>query len=397
MKATLKFYIAIALSGLLSAPALMVQAQTPDTNCSSKYMTSAFAKPGVTIPPSGDAGSTAVDRLNAQSSPVVSKTVTVAPHPSTVTAHTRDTQTASLLNVATLPPNRPVSKEAAPVPLRSVTPVQSDYAQPSAHANENNPVQTAQTAPSHMNKQKITPSDPPDMLKSKLGYDGWGQILKSYATIADDGLVRFDYAALAASPKDMKSLNSYIDDLADKKPSTFSREQAMVYWANMYNALTVKVVAENYPVSSIRKIKSGWRAGPWRRDLIEVEGETLTLDNIEHDIMRPTFNTPLVHYMVNCASIGCPNLKSTPWQVATLDADLDAAARAYINSPRGVTIDRGRLKVSSIYNWFAEDFGSDHPSIIAHLSKYADEDLSPKLIGRKKIDKYGYDWDVNAP
>lgn len=246
----------------------------------------------------------------------------------------------------------------------------------------------------------ITKSDMQDTMKTKMTPDApdlWRNVLVNHTNKDADGLVRFDYAGLKAAPNDMTSLTSYIDELTAQQPSTFERHEAMVYWANLYNALTVQIVAEHYPVQSIRKIKSGFLPGPWKKNLVTVEGETLSLDNIEHDIMRPTFETPLVHYMVNCASIGCPNLKETPWQVATLDADLETAARAYINSPRGVTSDRGRLQVSSIYKWFEKDFGGSQQSVLEHLAKYADEEVAAKLLGRKKIDKYDYNWGVNAP
>jgi hypothetical protein len=90
---------------------------------------------------------------------------------------------------------------------------------------------------------------------------------------------------------------------------------------------------------------------------VTVEGEALSLDNIEHDIMRPRYQAALVHYAVNCASIGCPNLKATAWRAETLAADLDAGARAYINHPRGVTVTEDGVIVSRIYRWFREDFG----------------------------------------
>lgn len=224
----------------------------------------------------------------------------------------------------------------------------------------------------------------------------WDTILGRY-TSKDNGLTRFDYAGLKASADDMANLGAYIDFLASEKPSEMNRGEAMAYWANLYNALTVQVVAENYPVKSIRKIKSGFRAGPWKRKLVTVEGKQLSLDNIEHDIMRPTFNTPLVHYMVNCASVGCPNLNIEAWKSADLEAKLEMAARAYVNSPRGVRIEKGRLKVSSIYKWFDDDFGGNQAGVLAHLRQYANDDLLAKLDGRTKIDKYAYDWDVNAP
>ncbi len=233
--------------------------------------------------------------------------------------------------------------------------------------------------------------------KTKTATDGWAHILQAYARPDATGLVRFNYAALSANPADLHKLAGFIAAQSQKQPSKMSRDQAMVYWANLYNALTVQIVAENWPVSSIRKIKSGLRAGPWKRKLISVEGRTLSLDDIEHGIMRPTFKTPLVHYMVNCASIGCPNLQPTPWRVASLRQDQERAARAYINSPRGVNLAHGRVQVSSIYKWFKEDFGGNEAGVLAHLQHYADAPLRAKLVKVKKIDKYAYDWAVNAP
>jgi len=224
----------------------------------------------------------------------------------------------------------------------------------------------------------------------------WGDILGHYIS-DNNGLTQFDYAGLHASAKDTANLAEYIDHMAAQKPSTFAPDDAMAYWANLYNALTIQIVAQHYPIKSIRKIKSGYRAGPWKRKLVMVEGNELSLDNIEHDILRPTFKTPLVHYMVNCASIGCPNLKSTPWQSATLAVDQEAAARAYINSPRGAKFNEGRLQVSSIYKWFKADFGGGTAGVLAHLNTYADADLRAALQGRRKIDKYSYDWAINAP
>ena len=230
----------------------------------------------------------------------------------------------------------------------------------------------------------------------------WAFILDRYISHNNDGLdngglAQFDYAKLKNTPADMDGLNAYITHMTQQKPSELSRNDAMAYWANFYNALTVQVVTQNYPVKSIRKIKSGYRAGPWKRKLVTVEGNELSLDNIEHDILRPTYKTPLVHYMVNCASIGCPNLKATPWQGATLIADQEAAARAYINSSRGVKISDNRLQVSKIYKWFKVDFGDNTAGVLAHLSEYAATDLRAALEGRRKIDKYTYDWAVNAP
>ena len=111
--------------------------------------------------------------------------------------------------------------------------------------------------------------------------------------------------------------------------------------------------------------------------------------------MRPTFRDPRVHYAVNCASIGCPNLPRRAWNPATLDADLDAAARAYINHPRGVRVTEQGLRLSSIYRWFAEDFG-DAAGLRTHLTRYAAAPLAERLRANPRIAGYGYDWSLNG-
>lgn len=161
---------------------------------------------------------------------------------------------------------------------------------------------------------------------------------------------------------------------------------------------------DNHPVESVKDIKStgtsifdvkAW-LGPWRTKLVTVESKELSLDDIEHQIMRPTFRDPRVHYSVNCASTGCPNLKRTPWRAETLEADLEAAAAAYINSPHGVVAGAdGALTVSSIYVWFKEDFGGSDEGVIAHLRKYAGPELAKKLKGQPRITSDQYDWSLN--
>ena len=225
----------------------------------------------------------------------------------------------------------------------------------------------------------------------------WQDILTRYTKRNPQGLVCFDYAALRATPKDMQKLSEYLSLMQAMKPSAMSRDEALAYWANLYNALTIDVVTRHYPIKSIREIKFSWfHAGPWRRKFVRVEGRDLSLDDIEKGIMRPQFKTPFIHYMVNCASISCPNLKTPPWHAATLQADLQAAARDYINSPRGVKFENGQLKLSSIYKWYARDFGGQ-AQVLSHLRRFANADLRSMLDTHPKIDKYVYDWALNTP
>lgn len=246
-------------------------------------------------------------------------------------------------------------------------------------------------------------AESPAMTKPNAAQDKvWADILTNYG-IAGDDLNRFDYGGLSESADDMAALAEYIDALAAMTPSAMGREEALSYWANLYNALTVQVVAQNWPVKSIRKIKSGlFSVGPWDKELVTVEGRKMSLNNIEHDTMRATYDEPRIHYMVNCASIGCPNLMLKPWTAETFEADADAAARDFVNSPRGAEVKDGKVTVSSIYKWYSEDFGDTDGDILLHLKQYADEGLSEKLSAYMRantlvrISGYQYDWDVNA-
>jgi hypothetical protein len=218
-----------------------------------------------------------------------------------------------------------------------------------------------------------------------------------------DGVTRVRYAAWKASAPDMAALDSWIAEAAARRPSAMARNEAYAYWANLYNALTLKVLLERYPVRSIRDIRSTGVPfdprqfiGPWRTRLVTVEGRRMSLDDIEHETMRPTFRDPRVHYAVNCASIGCPNLWPRAWRAATLDRELDAAAAAFVNHPRGATVlPGGRLRVSSIYNWFREDFGGSEAGVVAHLRQHAAPALAARLTEGTTIAEDVYDWALN--
>ncbi|MCP4382897.1 MAG: DUF547 domain-containing protein [Hyphomicrobiales bacterium] len=236
---------------------------------------------------------------------------------------------------------------------------------------------------------------------SMAAYD---DLLSRYVVVGDDGIARVRYAAWKKNGGDLTALNAFIATQSEQRPSTLQASAAFTYWTNLYNALTLRVVLGAYPVRSIKNIKSTGTgfdlkafSGPWRTKLVEIEGAPMSLDDIEHGTMRPTFRDPRVHYAVNCASIGCPNLQPRAWQAETLNADLDAAARAYVNHPRGTTIRRGRsLRVSSLYRWFKEDFGSSDAGVIQHLRGLAAEPLAGQLAGFSRISGTDYDWSLNG-
>lgn len=224
----------------------------------------------------------------------------------------------------------------------------------------------------------------------------WAALLRAYVSTGADGINRFAYGAV--SGEDRRRLTAYRQALADTPVSTFARPEQLAYWINLYNALTVQVVLEHYPVRSIRDIDISpglFASGPWGAKLVRVEGEDLSLDDIEHRILRPIWRDARIHYAVNCASLGCPNLNREPFTAAAMDRMLDAAALAYVNHPRGVSVADGRLVVSSIYVWFKADFGDSDEGVLRHLKAYASPDLAMELEKRRRIDAHDYDWALN--
>lgn len=225
-------------------------------------------------------------------------------------------------------------------------------------------------------------------------YQGWAAFLAAYRRLGADGIARVDYRAAKRAGE--AALRRTIAGLEQAQPTKMRPPAAFAYWANLYNLWTIALVLEAYPVDSIKKVRGGWfNLGPWDEKIAEVEGRRLSLDDIEHGILRPVFGDARVHYAVNCAAIGCPNLSAAPFTAADLEARLDAAARAYIRHPRGALVETGRLTVSSIYDWFQDDFGGDDAGVIAHLRRYADAPLARALADLTRIDDDRYDWALN--
>jgi len=231
----------------------------------------------------------------------------------------------------------------------------------------------------------------------RVDHGAWDRFLKDHVVGSEDGVNRVDYAAVGASDTD--ALRAYLGMLSGIAVGTLNRGEQLAYWINLYNALTVRVILDHYPVSSIRKINISpgfFSSGPWGKKLVTVEGEKLSLDDIEHRILRPVWQDPRIHYAVNCASIGCPNLLPRAFAAEDLESLLDKAARDYINHPRGARIEGGRLYVSSIYEWFKADFGGTDQGVIDHLRTFAAPGLSDQLTGLSAIADDDYDWSLNG-
>ncbi len=232
-----------------------------------------------------------------------------------------------------------------------------------------------------------------------VDHSAWNDLLARHNVAAADGSRRFAYASVAAD--DRRRLGEYVDRLAATAVSALARDEQRALWINFYNALTVKTVLERWPVASIRDIAISpgiFSTGPWGKKLATVEGEPLSLDDIEHRILRPIWKDARIHYALNCAAIGCPDLAPVAFTAANTEDLLERAARAFVNHPRGARIEDGRrLVVSSIYVWFQDDFGDGTDAgVVVHLIRYAAPDLKARLAPFARIDGHGYDWAINA-
>ena len=231
-----------------------------------------------------------------------------------------------------------------------------------------------------------------------IDHRAWHRLLIDCITPGRDGLNRVDYAGLKSKSE---RLRDYITQLERTDVTALARDVQFAYWVNLYNALTVKVVVDHYPVASIRDIAlSGTLAaamtgGPWKAKLVKVCGVDLALDDIEHTILRGQFKDPRLHYAINCGSIGCPNLRNEPFTGGNLEIILDAAARDFINSPRGMAIENNRIILSGIFKWYRRDFGGNERAVLLHIARYADAPRREAIERRLPVARYDYDWRLN--
>jgi Protein of unknown function, DUF547 len=193
-----------------------------------------------------------------------------------------------------------------------------------------------------------------------------------------------------------KELDQYLEVLSSVDADTLDRDEQFAYYINVYNAWTIKLILTKYPdIKSIRDLGSILKS-PWKKKFVRIKEKTVTLDHIEHDILRPTFKDPRVHFAVNCASKSCPPLLSEPYTSRDLDRQLLEVTTAFINDPSQYRLEGNTLRVNSIFKWFAEDFNKDPAGFYL---QYARGDLKSKLeaLGNGiKVKYLDYDWSLNG-
>ncbi|RJG51661.1 DUF547 domain-containing protein [Motilimonas pumila] len=225
-----------------------------------------------------------------------------------------------------------------------------------------------------------------------VSHQDWQYLLDNYLVVDKSGINLFRYGAVTQT--DQETLHRYIAKLESVAPALLSKDQQMAYWINLYNAATVALIVEAYPVSSIKRVGSWFNLGPWDQEVVSISGHKLSLNDIEHQILRPIWQDPRIHYAVNCASIGCPNLAKQAYHEGNLEAQLEQQALEYVNHPRGVRVENDQLYLSSIYHWYQEDFGSFN-ELKLHLQQYAKPELKQALGLVSSDYQHNYDWSLN--
>ncbi|MEO0952380.1 MAG: DUF547 domain-containing protein [Pseudomonadota bacterium] len=230
---------------------------------------------------------------------------------------------------------------------------------------------------------------------SRIDHGDWQQVLNDYLVPNYARLNRVDYAGLATAGTGQ--LDRYLTAMSAVDPEMHPADEQMAYWINVYNALTVRRIVEDWPVESILELgDSALARGPWGDPAITVNGHTLSLDDIEHRILRVIWEEPRIHFAVNCASVGCPDLQPIAFTGANLESQLRLGARNYLASPRGVVREGDALLVSSLFQWYADDFGDSPEAVLDRLAEYADQDTAKRLRSHDGPLRYAYDWSLNA-
>ena len=220
-----------------------------------------------------------------------------------------------------------------------------------------------------------------------VDYGTYAELLQAHVR---DGVV--DYAGFKA---DEARLDDYLARNGRVNPESLSREDRFAYYINAYNAWTIKLILTGYPgVKSIKDL-GGLLQSPWKKPFVKIDGRTLTLDEIEHSILRPQFKDARVHFAIVCASKGCPPLIAQPYRGAVLDEQLNRVTTAFLNRPGNYRLEGDRFEVSSIFKWFGEDFGN----LFDFYIRYAQGDLKQALQSgrdRIRIGYLDYDWSLNG-
>lgn len=225
--------------------------------------------------------------------------------------------------------------------------------------------------------------------QSGVSHSGFDQLLQKY--VDDQGLV--NYKGLRSERSRLKSYLAILEGNAPQK--SWTRDQKLAYWINAYNAYTLDLILEHYPVESIKDIGSTIKipfvSTAWDIKFIKIGGKEYDLNNIEHGIIRKDFDEPRIHFALVCAAVSCPKLQNRAYVPEKLDAQLTKAAKEFLNNPSKNSIkNANKATLSKLFNWYGGDFKKEG-TLIEYINRYADTKLSKGA----DIDWMDYNWQLN--
>jgi hypothetical protein len=222
-----------------------------------------------------------------------------------------------------------------------------------------------------------------------LDHAAFDKLLKKHVNA--QGLV--DYKGFKA---DEAAFNQYLAQLSKNRPTgSWPKNDQMAFWINAYNAYTIRLILDHYPVQSIKdigsKIKIPFVTTPWAAKFFSIGGEKMSLDNIEHGILRKQYNDPRIHFALVCASISCPRLRNEAYTADKLNAQLDDQGRDFLNNPAKNKLAKDQAQLSKYFDWYKGDWEQNGQSVVKWVNRYA----TTKIDGNTKIDYLDYNWNLN--
>lgn len=211
----------------------------------------------------------------------------------------------------------------------------------------------------------------------------------------DGGLV--DYEGLKQDPKDLDRYLQSVKTVSREAFDTWDRHEQLALLINLYNAQTLKLIIDHYPLDSIKDI-GGFFRGPWDLEIVELFGEKISLDELEHDIIRGEYEEPLIHFGLNCASIGCPDLAEKPYTGPDLIEQLEAQARLFLRDTNRNRFDHNNriIYLSKLLGWYKKDFQMKTQTMLEYLLPYLPPSDTEKMGSKRYRIKYiKYDWSLN--
>ncbi|WP_435578934.1 DUF547 domain-containing protein [Gilvibacter sp.] len=231
---------------------------------------------------------------------------------------------------------------------------------------------SAKKAPANLTAASNTSSE-------MLDHSNWTTLLQKH--VDEAGFVNYK-----GFQEDKKDLDAYCSYLSSFQPDeTWSVQEQLAYYINLYNAYTIKLILENYPTASIKDLD-----GPWTKAFVPVGNKNLSLGGIENSLLRK-MNEPRIHFAINCASFSCPKLLNEAFTANDIDAQLNLVTRDFINSERN-EISENQAKVSQLFNWYAKDYlANGTPSVKEFINRYSDVQIAPETT----LEFLEYDWSLN--